>query len=102
MKPLGSSRGCPPSKPKACQIVAIRRLSAATPSDRSRNGPADPGGVAPFWHPFGMHRSYRRPTRGLRSAATPGYSLPTLRVENENESRWAVAGVEEVARVIID
>jgi hypothetical protein len=53
-----------------------------TPGPMIQKSPADPGGVAEFWHPFRMHRSYRLPTGGLRSAATPGYSLPTLRVEN--------------------
>jgi hypothetical protein len=42
--------------------------------------PVDPKGVADLCHSFRMRRFHRLPARGLSSAATPGYFLPTLRV----------------------
>jgi len=57
-----------------------RWLSAAIPPDRNHKCATDPGGVAEILASLQDARIPRLLTRGLRSAATPGYPLPTLRV----------------------
>ena len=79
-RPLQRKFGWRPllGKLKACQTVVGGR---AQRHPRIVNAiiPPDPGRVAEFWHPSRM-QPHRLPTGGLRSAATPGYCLPTLRV----------------------
>jgi hypothetical protein len=78
-------------------LDCIRWLSAAIPPDRNHKCATDPGGVAEILASLQDARIPRLPTRGLRSAATPGYSLPTLRV-GRSERTWRLSQAGPRAR----